>query len=368
MGWSLRRAYERADHPEKVNVGIVQQNCDRECLVAEGWANTRRLHAGPADTDCIASFCESPEGKPHCDAGRVRILRLGEAEAFGPLFARYLNAKMWRGENYFLQIDAHTDFRIGWDTELVSAIRSTASYPKSLLSNYPPDGDPRKNRGDPKVWPRAKDDELNDIALCECTFETVSGEKSGYTVRLSQTYLDKSSRTSKTTFPRHAAFIAAGFAFLHGSFVKEVPPDPFLPFIFMGEEITNTMRLWTSGFDVYAPRRNVLGHEYVRKHGVKFWESVNMVYSNGGMHNGLTEIIVGRMQYVLGFPESDTKEKVMKKYPADLLVGVQDYGPGKVRSLKAFVATMGLDFGAKTQHMLDWCREGAPAPQSLTTL
>ena len=37
--------------------------------------------------------------------------------------------------------------------------------------------------------------------------------------------------------PRYAPFIGAGFVFAHASFVKEVPFDPYLPFIFMGEEL-----------------------------------------------------------------------------------------------------------------------------------
>ena len=55
----------------------------------------------------------------------------------------------------------------------------------------------------------------------------------------------------------------------------QVPFDPLLPWIFMGEEISMSARLWTSGYDIFSPTTNVLNHYYVRRHYPKFWESVN---------------------------------------------------------------------------------------------
>jgi hypothetical protein len=43
----------------------------------------------------------------------------------------------------------------------------------------------------------------------------------------------------------------------------------------MGEEISMSARLWTSGYDIFSPTVNVLNHYYVRRHYPKFWESVN---------------------------------------------------------------------------------------------
>jgi hypothetical protein len=75
--------------------------------------------------------------------------------------------------------------------------------------------------------------------------------------------------------PRYAPFVAAGFFFGPAQFLHEVPFDPFLPWIFMGEEISMSARLWTSGYDIFSPTINVLNHYYVRRHYPKFWESVN---------------------------------------------------------------------------------------------
>lgn len=36
---------------------------------------------------------------------------------------RYFASKLWYGETFFLQIDAHSLFRPGWDTAFVSDIK-----------------------------------------------------------------------------------------------------------------------------------------------------------------------------------------------------------------------------------------------------
>merc|ERR1711904_346233 len=110
---------------------------------------------------------------------------------------------------------------------------------------------------DPKPWPRNKD-HGGARPLCACTFERVDGDK--WTIRIQQGYgLGKKEKKS-----RPAAFVAAGFYFTHSSFLAVASPDPFLPYVFMGEEMVITMRFWTNGFDIYAPEVDTLAHEYVR--------------------------------------------------------------------------------------------------------
>jgi len=103
---TLKRAFERAARPERVSAGIVQQNCMRAkgCMTGTGWADTRRwVPSKTPDPDCAEAFCTSALGKPHCDAGRVRILRLDEIDSLGPFFTRFVNSKLYRGENFYLR-------------------------------------------------------------------------------------------------------------------------------------------------------------------------------------------------------------------------------------------------------------------------
>ena len=255
--------------------------------MAERWV------PGDPDIDCAEDFCAG-EGKKYCDNGQVRILRLEEIQAYGPFFSRYLNSKLWRGETFYMQIDAHTEFREHWDASLIEQMRATPTYPFSIISNYPPSGSPKNKRlwsapnGVPYTPPSA---------LCGCSFEGAGGRHK--TVRL----MEIGRRFSNDETPRHNAFVAAGFFIAHGSIVDNVPFDPFMPFLFMGEEIALSVRFWTNGYDIYAPAVNVLRHEYVRKEHPKFWESVTMVFSNGGIHNALTDLIIPRVQYLLNFAD-----------------------------------------------------------------
>jgi hypothetical protein len=128
------------------------------------------------------------------------VIRLQEYEAWGPFFARFLASKVWNGQNYILQIDAHTQFRDKWDGAFIKMLKHTPSYPKSVLSTYPDSfGGGFSKRAAP---------------LCGFTFE---GRGSGKTIRLQQSF----SAPNHGEFAR-AAFIAAGFFFTHGSAFQEV--------------------------------------------------------------------------------------------------------------------------------------------------
>jgi hypothetical protein len=187
-------------------------------------------------------------------------------------------------------------------------------------------------------------------ALCGCTFETAGGDH--YTVRLQQSYR---SYTNDLGIPRRSLFVAAGFFIAHGSFVDSVGFDPFMPFLFMGEEIALSIRFYTNGYDIYAPSADVLRHEYVRKESPKFWESVGNTYSYGNMHNELTDLIVQRVQYLVHFPEA-TRDKIN---PINLLTGMDDkFGLGKIRSAEMFLKVGGLDLSNKVQIPPNWCVVG----------
>jgi GT2 family glycosyltransferase len=50
--------------------------------------------------------------------------------------------------------------------------------------------------------------------------------------------------------PYQTAYIAGGFFFVRSEFLIDVPFDPYLPWIFMGEEIALSLRAWTHGWDI----------------------------------------------------------------------------------------------------------------------
>jgi hypothetical protein len=223
--------------------------------------------------------------------------------------------------------------------------------PKSVISNYPPGGTPMSTH----PWPAPKhltkpDSNYPPSALCSCTFETAGQGR--YTVRLAE---QGRSFNTAMDVPRKSCFVAAGFFIAHGSIVDNVGFDPFLPFLFMGEELALSVRFWTHGYDIYAPSQDVLNHEYVRKESPKFWESVGQVYSYGNMHNELTDLIVQRVQFLSKFPEADTPDKIN---PKTLLTRMEQFGCGNTRTSDEFAQFMGLDFAKREQIAPKWCSLG----------
>jgi hypothetical protein len=164
--------------------------------------------------------------------------------------ARYLASKLWRGETYFLQIDSHSHFKQGWDSNLIEQIKQTPSYPHSVISNYPPSYSAKgvskwREKGVPS-------------GLCTTHFTDND------VLRLEMTPRNFPNAVTNDAYtvpePKHTLFVAAGFFFARSEFLIDVPFDPFLPFLFMGEEIIMSTRMWTAGWDIFGPSQDVLKH------------------------------------------------------------------------------------------------------------
>jgi hypothetical protein len=59
-----------------------------------------------------------------------------EAElAVGPVFARHIGYRLYRGEYYAMQSDAHVTFTKGWDVDIISQMEATGDE-MAVLSTY----------------------------------------------------------------------------------------------------------------------------------------------------------------------------------------------------------------------------------------
>ncbi|CAN0495646.1 unnamed protein product, partial [Ectocarpus sp. 12 AP-2014] len=101
---TLKEMYSKADHPELLYIGLVQQNCVSGCRtgVLEGGV----VEDMKPDVNCYEEFCSTELGAQFCQSGNVRDFFVQEEEALGPAVARYMASKLWMGETYFMQIDA----------------------------------------------------------------------------------------------------------------------------------------------------------------------------------------------------------------------------------------------------------------------
>lgn len=130
--------------------------------------------------------------------------------------------------------------------------------PKPVLSSYPLpyDGTAQLSRLSPQTR----------LTLL-CTRPSASAFDSDGMLRLRSRLL-----AHRPPSPPPAAFWAAGYSFSAASLVREVPYDPYLPFLFFGEEVSMAVRMWTRGWDLFAPDEHVVYHLWERDHRSTFWE------------------------------------------------------------------------------------------------
>eukprot|EP00904_Undaria_pinnatifida_P009580 jgi/Undpi1/5752/HiC_scaffold_2.g01026.m1 len=328
---TLKEMYSKADHPEKLFIGLVQQNCESNCRtgVLEGGV----VEDTEPDINCYEVFCGTELGSEYCQSGNVRNFLVDEADALGPAVARYFASKLWQGETFFMQIDAHSLFETSWDTMLIDDILNTPSYPRSVLSHYPPDT---------KVVYQHQPG----YRICGAEFAQSPVEYD--IIRLGPGIAYDKGVPSK---PCYAPFVGAGFFFAHASFLADVPFDPYVPWVFMGEEILLSLRFWTWGYDIFSPTKNVLSHFYVRRHTPKFWETVSRLFRKPSIHNELTSYIINRVKNIAGYPESS--EDILLK--PTLLAHLELYGDGDVRAMEDYMAIVGLDMVSKRKKDIQWC-------------
>lgn len=331
---TIKSLYQQSAHPEKLFVGLFQQNCFGPKCRTGVLVGGKVEDAGP-DIDCYVEFCNSPEGKRSnaCKNGNVRLYNVNESESLGPYMARYLGAKFYQGEEYYLQIDSHSEFVKDWDTKLLKMVMD-APAEKPVISTYPPDST--------MAWR-----DTIGFRMCNSGFATSDIERK--IIRLgSSRIMDK----KIPPVPHYAPFVAAGFFFAPAIFLKEVPFDPFLPWIFMGEEISMSSRLWTAGYDIFSPTINVLNHYYVRRHYPKFWESVNRFFKKP-IHNQIVALVIERVKCMLGYPESEAS-----LVPQTVLYKANRWGMGKERSFDTYMKMVGINVVDKTITPNNWCIKG----------
>ena len=284
---TINSLYETADDPKRVFVGICQQNKDD-------------------DTDCILNT--KFENHPN-----IRVMRLPHTEAKGPTYARYLCSTLWKGEDYFFQVDSHSSFVEGWDTKCISMldeIRSKGLSNKPILSHYPLEDKDYKNR---------KQNRTQVPRICKSYF-TDKGIISMHAAEIIDT---------KDEYYQ-VPYVSGGMLFGPSSMLIEVPYDPNLPYLFTGEEILHSLRLYTAGYDIFTPKENIIFHEYIREEKPKFWTDLS--YDD-------TEAL-SKVKYFLGLAQLNTLSEAMRK-------DLDKFGLRETRSLRNFLDWTKIDIDKK---------------------
>ena len=303
-GPTVDSIYARAKHPERIRVAIVAQRTtgDSICTVPEK----------PCDEDPSQALCKYKH--------LIDVYEMEAKLAVGPVFARHLGHRLYRGEYFAMQVDSHVRFVQDWDEDLVEQWKSAnnemgvlTTYLSDIIGSINPVTHKAQHPGRP--------------IMCKSDFE---GRGKLKHIRHGQQPEGPPGIHGQPTLH---PFWAAGFSFARGHFVVQVPYDQYLPMVFQGEEISMGLRGFTYGYDYYAMERSVCFHMYAIKENLPKRRKVKLFWENSSMYKGAGEKAMQRLNGIIRMlpsdePFFDAEEK--------------KYGLGKVRTTEKFYKTFGI--------------------------
>ena len=305
---TITSAFKKADHPERLYVGAVDQ------IV-------------PGDIGCldIAVPCEQDPEQMICKyRNQISIYKMDASMATGPVTARHIGDRMYRGQYYVMQMDAHCLFVRHWDSFIIKQFKSThnemavlTSYLTDIQGSIDGNGDSTRNTRP---------------IMCNSYFEG----------QMPARYLRHGSQPEDIPpirdMPQLQPFWAAGFSFSRGHFKLRVPYDAYQPMVFQGEEIAIGLRAFTHGYDFYAPRDSVVFHEYAERSARR--KKIHMFWENTG-HRGEGQRSLKRATSIIGMaPDVDPSTWDHSE--------IDKYGLGKVRSLDLFYKVFSINVKERT--------------------
>lgn len=164
---------------------------------------------------------------------------------------------------------------------------------------------------------------------------------------------------SRVTSPLPSSFWAAGFAFSSAAVVRDVPYDVSLRFLFFGEEASMSARLWTAGWDFFAPGEAVVYHLWSRAYRRVFhevedpetarWRAASQRYVQRLLMPELEPVVASSATRSDESPTADGECDQIGSDGGeeDSAVAAGKYLLGSERSLEAYEAHIGVNFASQ---------------------
>lgn len=309
---TIESIFTRATYPSRIRVGVVDQ------------------YDYQVDTPCSQPQvpCEQDPNQILCKyKSQIDFYQMEAQYAMGPVFARHLGNRMYRGEYFTIQCDAHVDFVLDWDTSIIQQWKS-ARNEMAVITAYLSDiHDSMDAEGHliRKTRP----------IMCQSDFEDT-----GVTMHLRHGQQPEGPAGIHGE-PTLEPFWAAGFSFARGHFVVNVPYDQHLPWVFQGEEISIGLRGFTYGYDYYTPETSSCFHYYAKadktgkRHTVKlFWENAKKL--NRTIVKKVEQGGMMRLNGIIHMGQPSVTEDSWNH------MDEKKYGIGNVRTPEKFFETFGI--------------------------
>lgn len=211
---TVQQAYEQALHPDKLRVGVLQQNSSSD------------KGTGADASGTLATVVTVPH-----------------ESATGPTTARrFIESTLLGDELFYMVIDSHTSFVRHWDAIAVDQLLS-CGVDQPVLTTFPPDVG-----SETATYTRWK----------------------GFHRKLKLPEQERMTALNANCNPVPANGLSAGFIFTLSRLVKTCP-YVCLPELFLGEEIIMATRYVKAGWQLFVPSRVIVTHIVDRSYRPIFW-------------------------------------------------------------------------------------------------
>ena len=257
----------------------------------------------------------------------IEVIRIPYQSAKGCGWARSVIQGKVKDEKYYLQIDAHSRFKPGWDTFNVLTTESLVrdDVTKPILSTTPP----VYSKVEDKPWHSSPTN-----VLCTGKFDDDGNScRAGAIPRTN--YIDE---------PLNTPWLIGCYIFSHTTFVHEVPWDP--NHFFFGDEDAMSIRAFTHGFDIFAPHSCLVAHDFDRSDRDITKGGPGLIWDN---HVEEADFVKTSEQI---WHNRDKKSKarldtLVRNKDADMSINLGKYGLGDKRSLEEFEKFAMIDYRNK---------------------
>lgn len=234
-------ALENAKHPENIHFGVYSQADKGE-------------HPDLSDIPNLVE-CVVPA-----------------SEAKGPGYARSQVADLYGGQDYFLQIDAHSIFPKNWDDKTISLykrIQKEQKQDKVIISFW---GKPyRRDMNNNIILDEYESTDIPKNGIPQAGKWQVNVPHKTECVPYGGVWIG--GRTPLLDKEKHygeSAVALGGFVFATADILDEIPYDKDIAW--HGEEFAFSLRAYTRGWKIYSPREVLLYHNYERHGNPRVWD------------------------------------------------------------------------------------------------
>lgn len=317
---TLEQIFIQAAYPERIRVAIINQIDEK--------TDSRCAKAKP-DQSCTGS--DYPENILCQYSHLIDEYILDAKLAVGPMFARHIGNRMYRGEYFVMQTDAHMEFINDWDTNLINQWKATNNEMAVLTSTL---GDVQNHYNLTTGWAIKE----TKTKMCNTDFVKAFENNNDMVFLAHGQQPSGYPESNNNGEPILQPLWAAGFSFARGHFIVQVPYDQYLPMIVKGEEHNIGLRGFTYGYDYFSPQQSVLFHYYS---GLVGNRKVNNFWEHSLPYTGVIPVSKKRLLGITQMLKSSDHVEWNN-------IEETKYGLGQVRKVKKFLDTFGIDLDTKS--------------------